>query len=216
VTIGAVGLGSSNDVHKPYGSTLAGLPVRLDFDRAAPTDVGCLALDACRRFFLVNASAGVTAEANAFFNRPDATLRLLKSFSTPSAIAYAALRTIFRHGDVPATITSDGREMKNIGLSSIAILKSPHFSGDLRYPEGAGPGRFSIYLQHAFNRRELARLMMGLRRGSCAITERSLHWHADDVSISALRPFPVEYDGETLMTTSVRCTVCPAFLRICP
>jgi hypothetical protein len=90
VTVGALGLGSSNDFHKPYTHTIHGFPARIDFDRARPRDAGCLSFDSCRRFFLVNASAGVTANANAFFNGPDTGLRLLKSVSTAAAISYAA------------------------------------------------------------------------------------------------------------------------------
>ncbi len=41
IRIGAVGLGSSNDFHKPHGpdSVIAGVPVRVDCNSARPCDV---------------------------------------------------------------------------------------------------------------------------------------------------------------------------------
>ena len=39
-TLGAVGLGSSNDFHKPIGHTVLGVPVRLDARNSHARDVG--------------------------------------------------------------------------------------------------------------------------------------------------------------------------------
>jgi diacylglycerol kinase family enzyme len=67
--LGAVGLGSSNDFHKPHRADgwIGRIAVRLRFDQAVAHDVGRLRYllpDGewrCRRFIL-NASIGVTAE----------------------------------------------------------------------------------------------------------------------------------------------------------
>ena len=40
LTLGAVGLGSSNDAHKPVEREIGGIPVRIDAQRATPRDVG--------------------------------------------------------------------------------------------------------------------------------------------------------------------------------
>ena len=42
IKVGAVGLGSSNDFHKPFGTTLAGIPCRLDRHRLRDHDIGRL------------------------------------------------------------------------------------------------------------------------------------------------------------------------------
>ncbi|UCC11279.1 MAG: acylglycerol kinase family protein, partial [candidate division WOR-3 bacterium] len=75
VTIGAVGLGSSNDFHKPFGEDafIKGVPVKIDFKNAFPRDVIRIRYRNATghpdtRYCLINASAGLTAEANAFFN----------------------------------------------------------------------------------------------------------------------------------------------------
>ena len=40
ICLGAVGLGSSNDFHKPFERLRSGIPLRLDMDRATPRDLG--------------------------------------------------------------------------------------------------------------------------------------------------------------------------------
>ena len=40
LTLGAIGLGSSNDAHKPVEREIGGIPVRIDAQRALPRDVG--------------------------------------------------------------------------------------------------------------------------------------------------------------------------------
>ena len=103
VALGAIGLGSSNDFHKPFAAdrSVAGVPVRLDPAQAVRADVGKATLTdpdgAMRtRYFVLNASLGVVAQGNAFFNAPDRTLRALKKTSVDLAIAYAALVSISR------------------------------------------------------------------------------------------------------------------------
>ena len=104
LSLGAVGLGSSNDFHKPCRSWCEGVPILLG--PAAPRDVArALYLDeggvVQQRLFLVSASLGVTACANAFFNRGDALLRFLKRWWVGGAIAYAAARSVALHRSIP-------------------------------------------------------------------------------------------------------------------
>ncbi len=92
IKIGAVGIGSSNDFHKPFQSKniVEKIPYKLNFKDAVERDVGCLLYEkdgkALKKYFLINASLGITAEGNNFFNNPDFILRFLKKISTQSAI----------------------------------------------------------------------------------------------------------------------------------
>ncbi|MBI2614551.1 MAG: hypothetical protein HYW52_02510 [Gemmatimonadetes bacterium] len=104
VTIGAVGLGSSNDFHKPFRNEAAArgvVPSRLEFGAATAHDIGLLLYTdadgvARRRYWANNASIGVTADGNHRFNTPDPVLKWLKRLATGPAIGYAALRALKR------------------------------------------------------------------------------------------------------------------------
>ncbi len=94
IRLGAVGLGSSNDFHKPSRRSISGVPLRLDVEHAAPRDLGRVRwIDGAGReresVLVVSASAGIVAEGNAVFNSGRFG-RLLPSL----AIALAALRAV--------------------------------------------------------------------------------------------------------------------------
>ena len=100
--LGAVGLGSSNDFHKPFDHCIDGIPLKLNFGSTARHDICLLTYrdadgELNTRPWIINASIGTTAEANGFFNAPDATLRFLKGAMPGWAIAYAVLRTIITY-----------------------------------------------------------------------------------------------------------------------
>jgi len=78
IKIGAIGLGSSNDFHKPFKDHLLinRIPCLLDFTFAKPRDVGILIFSDNnaqnrKKYWIINASIGITSEANLFFNTPD-------------------------------------------------------------------------------------------------------------------------------------------------
>ena len=222
--LGAIGLGSSNDFHKPLqGSRYrCGVPVRLDLARAALRDVGMLEYSdgehpARRHYFLVNASIGVTAEANAFFNHPDACLRGLKRMHTPTAIAYAALRTLLRYQGLRLTVQSAGSGCRDVDLSNLAILKSPHFAGSLRFAEPAqyANGQFSVHLFTKLSRIGLVAALYRLSRGQAG-TSTDHAWSSASVAVSSERPFAVEIDGEVVHARVARFAVQACSLRVCP
>ena len=78
LTFGAIGLGSSNDFHKPATDTVEDCPCKLDFAHARLRDVGMLTAEVngtrVYRYFISNASIGATADANREFNEPDRLL----------------------------------------------------------------------------------------------------------------------------------------------
>ncbi len=95
ILLGGIGLGSSNDFIKPKLHFLQGLPIRLDQQNASLVDVGKAEFLASTgewqtRYFIANASLGVTAEANWFFNHGNGLIRLIKDRWTDLAILYTA------------------------------------------------------------------------------------------------------------------------------
>ncbi len=221
--LGAIGLGSSNDFHKPYWKEdcVADVPLKIDFTRARPRDVGSLTYGSpgSRRYFLVNASVGVTAEANDLFNHPDRLLAFQKRHAAPSAIYYAALKTILSYRNRSVTIGSAGGETFQARLTNLGVVKSPHFSGDLSY--GGAPsyddGLLKLYLCEDLNTRELLRLLRALGGNNGHRSAAGMRtWSSREITVEADSPFAVEFDGEVIRTTDARFTVIPQSLKVCP
>jgi diacylglycerol kinase (ATP) len=223
VMLGAVGLGSSNDFHKPLspGRTMRGIPWKMDFSSARPRDVVKLEYTGNgsteRRYFMVNASAGVTAEANRFFNDPDPFLALLKRRSTRTAIHYAAFRTMTTYRSRRLTIISGEEEQRDVIVTNLAILKSPHVSGGLKFPGepsyDSGLLQFHLAGELPFGGR--LRLFQALAAGHVPKGRAMQFWQSREATLSSDRPFALEFDGEVINTNKVRFSVLPRHLRVC-
>ena len=222
IRFGAIGLGSSNDFHKPFQPEQAygGIPFKIDFDRACARDVGHIAYrdkDALvSRYFLVNASIGVTAKANDFFNNPDRVLKSLKRFHTASAIFYAAFKTIASHENLKAVVQSPEIGTIETELSNLGIAKSPHFSGSLRFNHSAeyDNGRFMVHLFNGMGRKGLLALLNRLSHGNLPANARS--WSTSALTLTANKPFAVEFDGEVIHTTEAHFSILPRYIKVCP
>ncbi len=223
-SIGAVGLGSSNDFHKPFSreKLLAGIPVRLDFHQAHLCDVGSLSFEhdgsILTRYFLANASCGVTAEANWYFNSPDPFLAFLKRHSTSAAIIYAAIRTILRYRNFTASLSISGDISTPTRLTNLAVLKNPHVSGRFMYdtPVASNDGLFALNLCEDMTKTELLHLLSSLGRGKFSSLPHTQTWRSATLTVTAEHPFAVEYDGEVITTRFAHFRLLPKSLKVCP
>jgi diacylglycerol kinase (ATP) len=221
VAIGAIGLGSSNDFHKSPGDRTSRPPTRLDFGRVRPQDVGCI--DAAgpagpvRRYFIVNASLGVTADGNVVFNRTTGTVAALKRLGGGAAIPAAALLAIARHENLRAGVTIDGAGERPVLLSNLAVLKNPNISGTMRVSAGVSPddGRIGLWMEEGLSRIGLLRLFINLVAGRFIPGDRSTVRNCASVRVRGSEPFPVEYDGEILHTNDVEFTVLRGAIGVC-
>jgi diacylglycerol kinase (ATP) len=223
VILGAIGLGSSNDFHKPgdAGHMVEGVPVRLDFQRPAWHDVGNVLIHhnghSSSHYFLINASAGITARGNALFNNPGPMLAWLKRTSTPMAILYAALRAISVHENLPCTIAIQGGDPVPVNLTNIGIVKNPHFSGSLHYegPANVADGNFQIFLAEDMHLIERIGLLKALSSGRFGGLAKTRSWRAPAMTIASTRTFPLELDGEVYQTDRAEFKVLPQTLQVC-
>jgi diacylglycerol kinase (ATP) len=221
--LGAVGLGSSNDFHKPFSpdNALEGIPSLLDFLHPRPRDIGRVSFNrnetAYTRYFLINASIGITAEGNALFNTPDRILAFLKRKNTPLAILYAALRALSLHRNSQFTIDSPGLGPTVLNLTNLGICKNPHFSGSLRYdvPVHYQDGNFQIFTAEEMGLVERVGLLRSLSRGRFRGLRHTRSWQTRDMVVSAGAPFPLELDGEIYITDRAEFTVLKQSLRVC-
>jgi diacylglycerol kinase (ATP) len=223
VSLGAIGIGSSNDFHKPFfeAKQYEGIPFRIDFNKAQYRDVGCVSyLDGSvrnRKYFIINASAGITAEANHLFNNPDIILSWLKKRNTGFAIIYTALKTILRFTNFTVSVsTSDGKKFIT-QLTNLGITKNPNFSGNLRYNSSADytNGIFDLFLCSDMSKYESIKLLELLSKGNFDKVKKKQCWQADELNLHSEKKFFVEYDGEIILTDNVSFSVLPRFLKVC-
>jgi diacylglycerol kinase (ATP) len=220
VRLGAIGLGSSNDFHKPLDASrlLAGFPSRVALDRATARDVGVVRLVeedgmTCTRYWLLNASIGVTADANARFNRHDGLLSSLKRYSTALAILYAAASAISHARS--RNLTLDGRLARTTNLG---VVKSPHFAGCFRYdsPPALHNGRLAVHSCGDMAVPRLLLTLLHLARGGFTGLPRTNSWETECLTVESEERFAVEYDGEITYTRRATFSVLPRLLRVSP
>jgi len=224
VCLGAVGLGSSNDFHKPRSeaTVIDGVPCALDRAQAVQRDVGVLTIEAApgetvTQYWLLNSSLGVTAEANAFFNAPDALLARLKAWSTPMAITYAALHTIFLYRNQPVRLCRKQVPDRSVCLTNLAVLKSPYCSGALCYevPFEPSSGRLQVHLSTAMTLPRRLAMLFWLALHRTMGLKQTVSWTTDELHVEADAPFAVEFDGEVVRTRRAQFTIHPRRMRVC-
>ncbi len=221
--IGAIGIGSSNDFHKPIvkDHLINNIPVKIDFAHSQQRDV-CLikyksGSEFRHKYFLLNASIGVTAEANNLFNHPDPILKFLKKYFTSIAIHYAALKTILKHKNFEAKIIFDSYETYSFNVSNLSIIKSPNISGDLSYPSDADyqNGLYDIYFTHSMNKLDLITLLKSLSNNVFPKNDKTKYCKTSKIKVTAEKDFLIEFDGETISTNYAEFSILNKYLNIC-
>ncbi len=212
--LGAVGLGSSNDFHKPYR---AAIPLKVNPEGIGRRDVGVaryVAPDGSLRIrhFIVSAGMGVTARANAFFN----SLGALKRRWTQAAILYSAGRTIALHRNAPARIRV-GDRTERVEISNLSVLKTPYLSGSLRFDTPVAPddGLFAVNLCDGMRRLDLARLLVDLSLGRFLGRPCRRSWRVPAVSVETDSPESLELDGEVVTARGVEFRILPEKIGVC-
>ena len=224
VIVGAVGLGSSNDFHKPHSParSLDGhIYYKLDSRNALPHNVGRVDYDdeAGRRrtsYFLLNCSIGIIAQANHLFNNPDRLLGWLKSRFVAGAIYYAALKTIFSAPDIPATIAV-GKECLTTDVTNLSVVINPHFTGNLSYDfdVDARSEHFGVGLCERMGARERLRTLGSLARARFRGLPKTRTWMARTIEVLPGRPTALEMDGEVCLASNIRVQLLRGYLKVC-
>ncbi len=224
--VGAIGLGSSNDFHKPWISCAAPVPLKTNPARSGRRDVGVARfVDAGgaerQRHFLVSASLGITAEANGRFNQPSPSRSWLKRHATKAAIAQAALETVATCRNVPArlSLTEGSDPPMEARITNLAITKTSYVSGWLHFDTEVPPadGRFFACLCDGFDRRRTLSALLDLSRGRYLARHRrgSHQWRTPGLTVETPQPVALELDGEVFRASRVTFTVPPNQLRCC-
>ena len=220
IAIGAIALGSSNDFCKPVLHTILDTPVRLGVNGTSLQDVGCIRFKDEKgiwqtTYFIVNASVGVTAEANLLFNQKDFFLSITKERFVNLAIVYAAVRTILAYKNIPISMRFDQREY--VGkTANVAILKNPNVSGSFRYDQQILPQDGFLGLNYCgdISRFQLLKTLIGLGRGEFIRRGSGSSEFVKNITIHSEVPIALETDGEVRLTEAMNFSVLPSSIHV--
>lgn len=222
IKLGAIGIGSSNDFHKPFlqQNVLNSIPHKLNFKEAISRDVGCIQYECddkiLKKYFLINASLGITAEGNNFFNNPDFILRFLKKLNTQTAIIYTILKNILTYKNFKIKMEVNN-ESFIANISNLGILKSPYFTGKLRFQSDPllNNGLFDVHLYSSLSKIKLLKLFYNLSNGKSDNSLNKKFWRTNRIKISSEKEFAVEFDGEVITTKCAEFSVIPELITVC-
>lgn len=224
MTLGAIGLGSSNDFHKPFqrANLIEGIPVRLDFLRPVRHDIGRTTYydeegTVQVRHWLINASVGATAEGNRIYNEDSGFIAWLKRRSTGFAMAAAACKALLRYSERAIVVITGGGSRELRRVRNLGVVKNPHFAGSLRYdsPYEPGSGDFQVHLLADTTWLGMLSALVGLLQGRFRGRRGARSWRARRLTLLAREPFAVETDGEIAVTCMARFDLRPGALQVC-
>jgi len=223
IKLGAIGLGSSNDFHKPFNHNeeVNGVYCKVNFDNSIPRDLCKISYEddkgsVLTRFFILNSGIGITAEANFLFNKPDKLLSFLKRRNTSLAIIYTALKTIMTYRNKSVKIRI-GNLVKEIKLTNLGIVKSPHFSGNFCYDSEfeAANGKFNIHICEYMSMTGILLTLYRLSKKKFSGYPKTFTCAGDRISVESDIKFAVEFDGEVVETKKAVYSIIPRKLEVC-
>lgn len=222
--LGAIGLGSSNDFHKPFSDKriFSGkTPFRLDWRNAVSHNVGRVDFydendNRQRKYFIINCSIGIIARANYLFNSNDRIINGFKSKWVQGTIWYAGLRTLFSASNVYSTIKVKDKCFET-EVTNLSIVINPHFSGNFRYDFEVSPKseHFGIALCEKMRIPAGLRTIYSLAKGKFVGLPNTRTWKAKYVEIYPDDLTPLELDGETYLARNIKITLLKGRLKVC-
>ena len=220
IVLGFIGLGSSNDVLKPFHDQIDSIPIKINSAATIAVDLGLAHYTdknnrLMKRYFIANSSLGVGAFANSIFNSRDHVIQLLKPRVTNLSMIYAAIKAILFHRNYAVTIGWDNRQ-HNIELSYLTVLKNNHVSGDLKFDQKILPddGMLGLNICESMNKIDLLRVMLDLKQGRFSGKPRRHAHLTKEIFLKMPRYVPVEFDGEIDWTSEINFSVCPKYIHI--
>lgn len=224
--LGAIGLGSSNDFHKPFsangnGHSNGSVPVKLDHQKAILHNVGQIDYQDInhnwqRKYFIVNCSVGLVAQANLFFNSGDKIVRWLKSRWVEGTIWYAALQTLFTAKNVPARIAVGGEDFET-DLTTLSAFINPNVSGNFCFDLNISPQSdyLGVALCESMGIPSRVRTLLSLANGKFSGLSKTRIWQAREVAIFPAVPVALELDGEVSLARNIQIMLIHKALRVC-
>lgn len=225
VLLGAIGLGSSNDFHKPYRAdrrTTTGVYYKLDTAGALAHNIGQVdfednAGERRRRYFIINGSLGIIACGNYLFNSDEPIVRWLKPKWVLGTIWYLTLKALFSTKDIPLRLCI-GESRLESHATALSVIINPHFTGTLSYDCGdySREDVFGVALCENMGAAERLRTLMSLAKARFKGLPKTRFWESSAVDIETADSTPLEMDGEVVLARKMRIRLLKGALKTCP
>lgn len=223
IMLGAIGLGSSNDFHKPFapGRMIKRIPVKINPTNAKASDVGLVTFldesgETVVRHFIINSSLGMTAEGNFCFNSNDAMISFLKSKNVTLAIWVSFFKSLTRHKNIRAYLTLGNQTAYKTEITNLGIIKNVHFTGNLKYDTTIQPddGTLGVNLIEYATIFDQLRILRFLLKGKFGGLPKTKVWVSQQVRIDVDQVAALETDGEVFRAKSIEYAVLPKALSV--
>lgn len=225
ITLGAIGLGSSNDFHKPHcpgQRTRAGVYYRLNAAGASAHNIGQVDYQDDtgawrRRYFIINGSLGIIAHGNYLFNSDESVVKWLKSKWVMGTIWYLTLKILFSAENIPLRLTT-AKGCLETRATTLSIIIHPHFTGSLGYDCGdySCGDTFGVALCENMGAAERLRTLLALTRARFKGLPKTRFWESPAVDIEPAFPTPLEMDGEVVLARKIKIRLLKGALKTCP
>ena len=220
IHLGAIGLGSSNDFLKPVLNTIKGIPLKIGLENSRLTDIGKVTFinkdaQCITKYFIINASIGITANANLLFNRGDFFINHVKSRFVNLAIIYAAIKTIVFNKNCPLLLNYNN-EVRNVKISSLSVVKNPNISGNFKYDQKTAPddGMLGLNYCHNMNFFELLKVLIDLKNGRFSGKPKRVSAMINNMRIKSDKFIALETDGEVEVANDIEFTIIPKAINV--
>ena len=222
--LGAIGLGGSNDFHKPFANypRIEGIPVRMNRQKAIPHDIIRLRFkngsgNVITRYSAINCSIGITAQANAFCNSRSPFVELLRRTSVEASVIYCALKTLFKYANIPCAIEILDERKRDYPVTNLGVIKNPHFAGGLCYGTAIKPddGKLGVHLAFGMKKFEVIKTMASLYKHRLPRNTGTRSWTTCRLTVECENPVALGIDGEVVTTDYAKFDLLNRALRIC-
>jgi diacylglycerol kinase family enzyme len=169
-----------------------------------------------RRYFIVNCSVGLVAQANYFFNSDDRIVSWLKPKWTEGTIWYAALETLFTAKNIPTEIRVENEKVKT-ELTTFSAFINPNVSGHFRYDFEISPQSdyLGVAICEDMGIPARVRTMLSMTQGKFVGLPKTRVWRARVIEISPSTPIALEMDGEVSLARHIRIELLHKAMRVC-
>ena len=219
IVLGSVGVGSSNDAHKPFKTNKRPY-LRTNTNNAEKIDIGQVEFlqngALIKKYFLLNSSIGITSNANALFNSNNSLVGFVKKISTDLAIYYVALVGLIKNKKLFLDVTINN-ETKPLLINNMSILKRSYFGGSFhyKYPPKLDDGLYKVLISSDLGHFKLLKTAFNLLLGRFNKSKNNSILETSKVMVKSNDgAFNIEIDGEVFSTTEATWTLNPKYLKV--
>lgn len=222
ICLGAFGIGTSNDFHKPLSPDrmINGFPVRFSLDNAQKYDI--MKLEAKlpdgkteTRHFIQSAHLGTIPATNFLLTRGNSFFSALFRVWYKPALLLASAWTVFTYRGFSGEVKMAGTSHRG-SFSGLSIVKRPHIAGSFVFKTSRLPNDrlLDIALCGKIGSLQLIGLIDKFEKEGLKGHPEVTYFEGNSLDATFDQPQPIDYDGELIVARSVRISIDPRTITI--